>query len=156
MKNKLFKTFNLKSFSSKDIGKVFWRVGYQGILTQCLISDVKENSEAIIKLAMLTNLTPYEYKLNDNVEYYGTSTYGIEVLQKDDEFYYDFEKAKKQSLERFNKEVNPNGKYKVGRYFDNIFETYVTDILSKKEARKQCKKFNFKSRHYVSYDIVNI
>jgi len=42
-------------------------------------------------------------------------------------------------------------KYKVARYFDDVFEIYVTGELSKDEAQSKCNELNFNSRAYVSY-----
>lgn len=62
--------------------------------------------------------------------------------------------AKAHSLARFEKEVNPNGVYRVARYFDDMFEQYVTENMSKKEAREKCNELNKSPRHYVYYGIV--
>lgn len=150
------KTDVMRCFNSSDIGKVFWRVEYKGMLTQCLISELKDDNNAIIRLAGLTDLRNQEYKLKTEIEYWGSSTYGTDTLQKSDQYYYDFEEAKKVSFERYNKEVNPNDKYKVARYFDDIFECFVTGELSKKDAQIKCDEFNSKPRAYVSYGLRSI
>jgi len=150
------KTDVMRHFNSSDIGKVFWRVESYGALTQCLIHEIKNDNQAIIRLASLTDLRNQEYKLKTEIEYWASSTYGTDTLQKSNQYYYDLDEAKKASLERFNKEVNPNGKYRVARYFDDIFECFVTDELLKKDANIQCNEFNSKPRAYVSYDIRSI
>ena len=150
------KTDVMRCFNSSDIGKVFWRVEYKGVLTQCLISELKDDNKAIIKLAGLTDLRNQEYKIKTEIEYWGSSTYGTDTLQKSDQYYYDFEEAKKASFERYSKEVNPNGTYKVARYFDNIFECFVTGELSKKDAQIKCDEFNSKPIAYVNYGLISI
>jgi hypothetical protein len=150
------KTDVMRCFNLSDIGKVFWRVEGYGALTQCLIHEIKEDNQAVIRLAGLTDLRNQEYNLKTEIEYWGSSTYGTDTLQKSEQYYYDLDEAKKASLERFNKEANPNGKYKVARYFDDIFECYVTDELSKKDAQIKCNEFNSKPRAYVSYGIKSI
>lgn len=145
-----------RCFNSSDIGKVFWRVEYRGVITQCLIFSINEKNEAVIKVATLTDFRNEEYKLKNEVDYFGTSTYGIDIIQENKQYYFDFEMAKKASIERFNKEVNPNGKYRVARYFDDMFECFVTGSLSKKEARLMCDEFNSQPRAYVSYGLKNI
>ena len=150
------KTDVMRCFNSSDVGKVFWRVQSYGALTQCLIHELKEDNQAVIRLAVLTDLRNQEYNLKTEIEYWGSSTYGIDVLQKSDQYYYDLEEAKKASLERYMKDVNPNGVYKVARYFDDIFECFVTDELSKKDAQIKCEELNSKPRAYVSYSIRSI
>mgnify|MGYP000895491922 CR=1 FL=1 len=146
----------MRCFNSSDIGKVFWRVESYGVLTQCLIHEIKEDNQAVIRLASLTDLRNQEYKLKTEIEYLGSSTYGTDTLRKSEQYYYDLEEAKKASFDRYMKEVNPNGKYKVARYFDDIFECYVTDLLSKKDAQIKCNEFNSKPRAYVSYGLKSI
>lgn len=146
----------MRCFNSSDIGKVFWRVESYGVLTQCLIHEIKENNEAVIRLAGLTDLRNGEYRLKTEIEYCGSSTYGTDTLQKSDHYYYDLEEAKKASFDKYMKEVNPNGIYKVARYFDDVFECFVTIELSKKDAQIKCNKFNSKPRAYVSYGLRSI
>ena len=155
-KKVLSKADIMRDFNSSDIGKIFWRVEYRGVLTQCLIHEVKKNHEAVIRLATLTDLKNKEYALKSEIEYWSSSTYGTDTLRKSNEFYYDFEEAKKISSERFNKEVNPNGKYKVARYFEDVFEGYIHGEFSKKVAQIKCNELNSKPRSYVNYRIKTI
>lgn len=150
------KTDVMRCFNSSDIGKVFWRVESYGVLTQCLIYELKDANQAVIRLAVLTDLRNQEYKLKTEIEYWGSSTYGTDTLQKSNQYYYDLEEAKKASLERYNKEVNPNGIYRVARYFDDVFECFVTGELSKSDAQIKCDEFNSKPRAYVSYGLRSI
>ena len=89
------KTDVMRDFNSSDIGKVFWRVGSYGALTQCLIHELKEDNTAVIRLANLTNLRNQEYNMETEIEYWASSTYGTDVLQESKEYYYDLEEAKK-------------------------------------------------------------
>lgn len=146
----------MRCFNSSDIGKVFWRVESYGALTQCLIHEVKEDKRAVIKLAGLTDFRNEGYKMKTEIEYWTSSTYGTEVLQRSDQFYYDFDEAKKASFDRYMKEVNPNGIYKVARYFDDVFECFVTGELSKGEAQIKCNELNSETRGYLSYGIKSI
>ena len=150
------KTDIMRCFNSSDVGKVFWRVESYGVLTQCLIYELKDDNQAVIRLAVLTDLRNQEYKLKTEIEYWGSSTYGTDTLQKSNQYYYDFEEAKKTSLDRYMKEVNPNGIYKVARYFDDVFECFVTGELLKKDAQIKCNEFNSKPRTYVSYGLISI
>jgi len=150
------KTDVMRSLISSDIGKVFWRVESYGALTQCLIHEIKEDNQAVIRLAGLTDLRNQEYNLKTEIEYWRSSTYGTDALQKSEQYYYDLSEAKKASFDRYMKEVNPNSKYKVARYFDDVFECYVTDEMSKKDAQIKCNEFNSKQRAYVSYGLKSI
>ena len=44
-------------------------------------------------------------------------------------------------------------KYKVSRYFDDVFECYVTGELTIEEAKVKRDELNSKPRYYVSYQI---
>ncbi len=74
----------------------------------------------------------------------------------DEEWFSDLEAAKKVAEEKYYKQINPFGKYKVARYFDDCFEAYVTKEISKKEAQEKAAEFNRRKRHYVSYGIVGV
>lgn len=151
-----FKTDVMRCFNSSDIGKVFWRIESYGTLTQCLIHELKEDNQAVIRLAVLTDLRNQEYSLKTEIKYFGSSTYGTDTLQKSEQYYYDLDEAKKASFDRYMKEVNPNGIYKVARYFDDVFECFVTGELSKKDAQIKYNEFNSKPRAYVSYGLRSI
>lgn len=149
-------------FTSEDVGKVFWRVGYNGVLTQLQIHEVKENGDAVLRIGGLSDMSNYDYKIREEVEYMGSSTYGVDTIQKSsDEYFEDLEQAKTASYERYLREVNPFGQYKVARYFDDVFETYVKDpktredlVFNKKDAKAEAIKQNdAKPRAYVYYDI---
>lgn len=151
-----------REFNADDIGKVFWRVESYGYLSQCLIHAVNEKKEATIKFMGITDLLNEEYKIKpeEEREYWSSSTYGIHVLKKDG-FYLDLDEALKASKARFDLEVNPHGDYKVARYFDDVFETYVKDpktredlVFNKKDAKAEATRQNdAKPRAYVYYGI---
>lgn len=152
-----------REFNASDIGKVFWRVGYQGVITQLEIYGINEKSEAVLRLITLTDLSNEEYKLKDDPQPLGSSTYGSKYLRenKSNEYFFDLEEAKKISFERFETVVNPNGIYRIARYFDDVFEGYESEggkviELSKKEAKAKAQIFNNRPRHYVSYAIVAV
>lgn len=161
MENKVLVPADLeRDFNADDIGKVFWRVESYGALTECLIHDVNEKNEGVIKLKGLTDLRNEEYKLRplEEQQSWGSSTYGNDVLKKDG-FYLDLDEALVASKARFDKEVNPNGDYKVARYFDDHFEVYYKDpvtsqdTFNKKDARAHANRLNSGPRAYVSYRI---
>lgn len=153
MANTLSKKDILRTFNNSDIGKVFWRVEYRGHMTKCAVSDVNEKGEAVIELYMLTDLKNLEYKLKDKVECCGRSTCSSDILRNNKDFYFSFNQAKKASLSRYNVDVNPNGTYKVARYFDDIFVCYVTNELPRKSAQKACNELNQKADFLVSYSL---
>lgn len=135
-------------------GEVFYRVEYQGRFTRYEIINIKDGVP-VYSLTALATIKDDVWKLIDNPKTLGTSNFPVSVMkEKPVEFFTEFDEAKNKSLERFEDEVNPNGDYKVSRYFDDIFEADVTDVLTKKEAAIECKKFNdAKPRHYVQYRI---
>ncbi len=151
-----------KDFTSEDVGKVFWRVEYRGILQQLLIHEVKENADAVLRICHMTDMSNDDYKIREEVEYFGSSTYGVASINKSsDEYFTDLEEAKTASYERYLREVNPFGQYKVARYFDDVFETYVKDpktredlVFNKKDAKAEATRQNdAKPRAYVYYGI---
>ena len=136
-----------------EIGSKFYRVEYRGVITECEIIDY-ENGDPVYGLPRLTDFRNDEYKLNKDLKRPGSSNYPLELaISKPNEYFDDLKKAKIKSLERFEKEVNPNGKYKVARYFDDMFEVYVTEILTKKEANIKAEELNKTPRHYVYYSV---
>jgi hypothetical protein len=44
-------------------------------------------------------------------------------------------------------------KYKIARYFDDVFEQFVAYNMNKEEAEKKLKLLNRQPRYYVSYEI---
>ncbi len=140
----------------REIGNKYYRVEYQGSLSLYEIIEYK-NGDPVYSITQLTTMKNYEYAFIENPKPFGTSNFSTDVINKDKKgWFLDFEQAKKKSYERFEYEVNPNGQYRVARYFDDIFEIYVTETLTKKEADIKAKEFNNKPRHYVSYSPVAI
>ena len=121
------------------IGSFFFRVEYCGVVTKCIIDGYK-NGNPVYNLIGLTNLKDYTYRIDEfkikDDHFKSTSNYPIQTVldNKEGQYFDNFKDAKKNSLERFEKEVNPNGDYRVARYFDDHFEAYVTGVLSKKDA----------------------
>jgi hypothetical protein len=69
-------------FTSEDVGRLFWRVGYNGVLTQLQIHEVKENSDAVLRIGGLSDMSNNDYKIRETVEYMGSSTYGVDTIRK--------------------------------------------------------------------------
>ena len=149
----------MRSFCSSDIGKVFWRVEYKGVLTECTISKVLENGKGVIKLRGLNDFSKKGYNLNENKieKYNATSEYNFLAKNIDiSQFYFNYEEAKKASYDRYLKEVNPFGKYRVARYFDDIFECFRSEELTKEEAEQKANEYNKSQRCYVSYRAISV
>jgi len=141
----------------KGTGKIFYRVEYQGRLSEYKIIEFK-NDKPVYKITQLTDIRNDVYKLipEENRNSIGTSNFGLELIIEDKGFFKSIDDAKKKSLERFNKEVNPNGMYKVARYFDDVWEAYESKELSKTDAKSLARELNQKPRHYVSYGIIPV
>lgn len=136
-----------------EIGSIFYRVEYYGVLSKLEIIGYK-NNVPIYRITPLSDLRNDKWALIEKPTPFSTSNYPLSiVLEKTEEYFDDFEKAKQKALDKFEKEVNPNGKYRVAKYFDDVFEKYVTDILTKKEATDKANELNSKPRYYVSYGI---
>lgn len=137
-----------------EVGNVFYRVQYQGLLTKLEIIEFK-NDNPVYALTSLVTIKDDVWKFREDPKRHGTSNYPISIMQeKPLEYFTVYEDAVQKSLDRFEKEVNPNGNYRVARYFDDMFEAYVTGVLTKKEAKIQVEMFNTSTpRHYVQYRI---
>lgn len=140
------------------LGNKFYRVGYKGSLQEYEIIGFKNNFP-VYGIIGLLDLSNDEYKIRARVTegVFATSNFGIDVMVNNPtEWFTDLDIAKITSRERWDKEVDPNGEYRVARYFDDIFEAYVTEVLTKKEAYKKAGKLNKKIRHYVSYQVYHL
>lgn len=145
-----------REFNQSDIGKLFWRVEHSGVMSQYLIEEVHENLTATFKIAGMTNISQFEHSFRDEINYWCRSNFGTRVIRSNDEFFLNLDIAKRASKSLFEEEVNPNGVYRVARYFDDMFEAYVTDELSKKDAHSKRDELNKQPRHYVSYGVVPV
>lgn len=147
-------TFKRK-LSQKDIGKLFWRVEYKGVLRQYCVKSVSKNGTGEFKIA---NLTSFKggYGFVEEVDYWCSSKFGVNVIKNNKEFYTSYSKAKESLIARYHEEVNPNGSYRVVRYFDDFWEAWESEVLSKKEAIAMANKLNESPRCYVRYDIEDV
>jgi len=139
------------------IGTVIYRVEYRGVFSRYTLVGFKEDKSPILAVATITDFSNNSYKINEELKNWATCNFSIEnALLKTEEFFTNYDEAKLKSIERYEKEVNPNGKYKVARYFDNVFESFVTGELSKNDALEKAKQLNRSIRAYVSYSIYSI
>ncbi len=138
-----------------NIGGKYYRVTYDGVLREYKIIR-EEKGVPVYSITQLVSLKDSEYSFIEEPKSFGTSTFSLDIIKNNEqkEWFTDLEKAKNVSKERFDKVVNPNGDYRVARYFDDRFEHYVTEIMSKKEAYSEASKLNRKERAYVSYQVV--
>jgi len=143
-------------FSKRDMGKVFWRVQYKGILIEQKIVEVYESGRAKFKNRYLTNIKD-GYSINEDAEFSCSQEFGLDIIKHKSEYFTNYNKALKASKERYNREVNPNGKYRVGQYFDDIFEKFVTPEMNKTAAKQKCISLNsFNSRYLVTFKMVPV
>ncbi len=135
------------------INESIYRVQYQGLITEMKLISINDNNVGVFKIRSLISIKD-DIWLEKPREFWGTQTIPLNLFDfNGGEYYEKYFDAKIKSKERFDKEVCPNGDYKVARYFDNVFETYVTGILSKKDAKEKAKEMNGKPKHYIYYDI---
>lgn len=142
------------------LGNKFYRVGYNGSLQEYKIIEFK-NDEPVYEIRGLLDLSNEQYKIKTEAtgkpKYKATSQFGIEVMIKNpNEWFENLDIAKKVSRKRWDIEVDPNGEYRVARCFDDVFEAFVTGILTKKEAYEKKESFNKEIRHYVSYRVYHL
>ena len=138
------------------LGAAFYRVEYCGHLKEYKIKGFK-GGEPVYNIRGPLAHVGEEYipmSVEECESSFGTSSFGLEVMRENPaEWFVSLKKARSASRRRWAEEVNPNGDYRVARYFDDIFEVYVTDILSKKEAYAQAEQLNKGPRAYVCYRI---
>ena len=102
-----------------------------------------------------------EWKLEDDIslpkDYLGKCELSEEYIKNNMEIFYeykDFDIAAKKSKELWDNFYKPSSLYKVAQYFDDIFEHYVSEAMSKKDARKEQDRLNNSNKRYlVSYEI---
>ena len=142
----------------QEIGKKYWFVSYDGAITEAEIISVDNKGVIVWKRRGITNFSNDTYKIIDEESSLtSTSKYTLEEFAK----YYskysdDFDIAIQFSKELFEKVINPNGIYKVAQDFDNVFEKYVSEHLSKADARIRKTELEAKKRHLVSYRLVAV
>jgi len=142
-----------------EVGSIFYRVSFNGSLREYKVVKFDKDIP-VYEINQMTNFRNDEYKLLENIKqskYVYTSTFGIDVMEKEpDEWYSDIKKALKVSEDLFYKVINPHGKYRVAIYFDDVFDGWKTGILTKKEAYQKIKEFNKIPRAYVSFRAVAV
>jgi len=139
----------------EDIGRLVWRVEYPGILYQYKLIRISESGKGVFKIDLIYGVGQDERVRTPPRDFTCTTELGIATLRKP-EFHTDFEKADLRSQERFDKEVNPDGEYRVGRYFDDVWEAWETDRLPKKKAREVLSTLNKRKHYYVSYRLADV
>ena len=138
------------------IGNKYYRVNYKGTLNRYEIIGFK-NNVPVYDITLLISIKNDKYSFIQDTEQFATSNFSISIIKDNpNEWFSDLEEAKKVSNARFEEKINPNGDYKVARYFDDVFEIFVTDILSKKSASERATELNKTPRHYVSYSSVDV
>lgn len=140
----------------KQFPIVKYRVLFNGYLEK-LVLNSKAGKDYVFSLIGLMDCNMFEdWKIKED----NNSTSKLfQTLSENSisKLYTDFEEAKKVSKERWDKEVAPNALYRVARYFDNIFDGYVTEPLSKRKAFAKLDDYRKKNVRYLnSYDVVKV
>ncbi len=133
-------------------GKKFWKVAYNnGAIEQFEVLGMEGNNVKVSR-GNITDFRDNKYNLI-KFKHFGTSAfpYDIVLINKDGNYFTNLSEAKKESLKRFRH--YHGGEWRVGRYFDDIFEAYETDPLNKVDAQAECNKLNKRDRHHVQYRI---
>lgn len=145
-------------FEKCDVNSVFYRVCYGGHVQVLTVLDVNDKKEATFLLESISKFTDQGIVYFDSPQkskYRATSKYGFNIIKPKlgTEYFTNLEDAKKASKTYYEKENPPNAKYRVSRYYDGIFETYVSGELNKSEANKICCERNKEPRYYVQYRV---
>jgi len=155
-----------RDFKTSDIGKSFWKTEVHGTLTEHYIDSINADDVATMRLKTIISTKDEDYVNVPKEEqyFYGSVTYAMHTLRNyvlnNPNYFLNLDEALEASAAKYEKEVNPNGQYKVARYFDDVFETYMKDpitkedmIYNKKGARTEAARLNGLPRAYVSYGI---
>ncbi len=144
--------------TTQEIGKKYWFISYDGAITEAEIISVNDEGVILWKRRAITNFSNDTYKIIDEESSLTTtSKYTLEEFAKFHSKYSDdFDIAIQFSKELFEKVINPNGIYKVAQDFDNVFEKYVSEPVSKAHAKIRKTELEAKKRHLVSYRLVAV
>lgn len=140
----------------KQFPIVKYRVVFNGYLEK-LVSNSKAGKDYVFSLIGLMDCNMFEewkIKVDNN-----STSKLFQILSEDSisKLYTDFEEAKEVSKERWDKEVAPNALYRVAHYFDDMFEGYVTEPLSKRDAFAKLDDYRKKNFRYLNnYDVVKV
>lgn len=140
----------------KQFPIVRYRVVFNGYLEK-LVSNAKAGKYYVFSLISLMDCNGFEeWKIKEN----NNDTRNVfQTLTKESisELFTDFDEAKRVSKGRWDKEVSPNSLYRVAYYFDDIFERYVTEPMSKREAFAKADELRKKKAKYLDrYDAVKV
>lgn len=139
----------------KQFPIIRYTVSCVGIM-QKLVADAAIHGKYIFKMYNMMDCDITEdWKIKPD-DYLPTSEKTLkQVLSLDNrDLIKDIETAKSLSKERWDKNMNPNGKYIVVRYFDDMFDgNVIAEPVSKKDALKILKYCNSKKESLYSYDI---
>lgn len=139
----------------KQFPIVRYRVRYNGYLEK-LVSESKAGKYFVFSVGSPMDCNIFEeWKIKEE----NVSRHGYQTLTKESisELFSDFEEAKRVSKEKWDKDVAPNALYRVAYYFDDIFERYVTEPMTKKEAFAKADELRMKRYSYLGrYDVVKV
>lgn len=140
----------------KQFPIVRYRVVFNGYLEK-LVSNSKAGKYYVFSLISLMDCTGFEeWKIKENNNNTSNLFQTLSEISIQ-ELFSDFEEAKRVSKERWDREVAPNALYRVAYYFDDMFERYVTDPMSKREAFARADELRKKRARYLDrYDAVKV
>lgn len=134
----------------KQFPIVRYRVLYNGYMEK-FVSNSKAGKYFVFSITSLMDCNAFEeWKIKENNN--NTSNlFQTLNLKSISELFSDFEEAKRVSKERWDREVAPNALYRIAYYFDDMFEKYVTEPMSKIEANNKADEFRKKRARYLDY-----
>lgn len=158
----LIKTLNdisvIKRYN-KEFPIVLYSVSNQGVIVKYVCESKMGDKYAFSIYNLMACDMFDEWKLTNPINAEKSCLVEIKRKQTDGkwgELYQDFSYACNLSKERWDKEVNPNGRYRVAKYFDDMFDGYVTPVLSKKDTYEIMRKSNLNANYLSRYEIEDI
>lgn len=136
----------MKNIEMTTDGKIFYRVEYNGVITALKVIEEMPNGDkkmACSKTA-LTRITELGHSFVDEWTFEpsgATQEFNPEKPEYMDRFFLDLGTAKEKSLENFQKHYNPSAMYRVAKYFDDVFDGYVSQAMPKADALQKVKEF---------------
>lgn len=139
----------------------FYKIEWNGVLFKYHKVGITE--EGIPKWASKSlmdcnQVEDWKIKEVDFEEWLGYSTFSEDYAMKMNRFYSidNFEEAKAESKRLWDEIIAPNALYKVAKYFDNIFDGWITEPMSKKLAKEKADGLNTGTRYLCSYEIKKV
>lgn len=133
-----------------------YRVGWDGHLAKVICNTRTRYGYKCVfeNLMNCTHIENWNIKTQGSIkDLYQNSWYSIISENNFQDYYKDFEEAKKVSKERWDETYAPNALYRVVCYFDDVFDKYITEPIDKKTAYERACDLDSQAKPMYYYSI---